>query len=52
MKCLFLFVFTIPYLQAHRATLALEHHKGRVEYEWVEALVGKIVQIPFVPSTC
>lgn len=25
-----------PY--AHRATLALEHHAGRVEYEWVEAL--------------
>eukprot|EP00980_Cylindrotheca_fusiformis_P010530 scaffold2334_cov118-Cylindrotheca_fusiformis.AAC.2 len=23
---------------AHRATLALEHHRGRVEYEWVEAL--------------
>lgn len=23
---------------AHRATLALEHHHGRVEYEWVEAL--------------
>lgn len=23
---------------AHRATLALEHHKGRVEYEWIEAL--------------
>jgi hypothetical protein len=21
---------------AHRATLALEHHKGRVDYEWVE----------------
>jgi len=21
---------------AHRATLALEHHAGRVEYEWVE----------------
>mmetsp|Transcript_23229 Transcript_23229/g.53075 ORF Transcript_23229/g.53075 Transcript_23229/m.53075 type:complete len:289 (-) Transcript_23229:260-1126(-) len=25
-----------PY--AHRCTLALEHHAGRVEYEWVEAL--------------
>jgi len=24
---------------AHRATLALEHHAGRVDYEWVEALV-------------
>ena len=23
---------------AHRATLALEHHKGRIDYEWVEAL--------------
>ncbi|KAG7344203.1 endonuclease/exonuclease/phosphatase [Nitzschia inconspicua] len=23
---------------AHRCTLALEHHAGRVEYEWVEAL--------------
>jgi glutathione S-transferase len=23
---------------AHRATLALEHHVGRVDYEWVEAL--------------
>ena len=23
---------------AHRATLALEHHAGRVDYEWVEAL--------------
>ena len=23
---------------AHRATLAFEHHKGRVDYEWVEAL--------------
>jgi hypothetical protein len=23
---------------AHRATIALEHHAGRVEYEWVEAL--------------
>jgi len=23
---------------AHRATLALEHHSSRVDYEWVEAL--------------
>ena len=23
---------------AHRATIALEHHKSRVSYEWVEAL--------------
>jgi hypothetical protein len=23
---------------AHRATIALEHHKGRVSYEWIEAL--------------
>lgn len=23
-----------PY--AHRATIALEHHAGRVDYEWVE----------------
>jgi hypothetical protein len=23
---------------AHRATIALEHHKNRVSYEWVEAL--------------
>jgi glutathione S-transferase len=23
---------------AHRCTLALEHHQGRVDYEWVEAL--------------
>lgn len=23
---------------AHRATLALEHHRGRVDYEWIEAL--------------
>lgn len=23
---------------AHRATLALEHHKGRVQYDWVESL--------------
>jgi glutathione S-transferase len=23
---------------AHRCTIALEHHKGRVHYEWVEAL--------------
>ena len=21
---------------AHRATLALEHHAGRVDYEWIE----------------
>ena len=25
---------------AHRATLALEHHKGRVDYEWVEVSFG------------
>jgi len=25
-----------PY--AHRATIALEHHAGRIDYEWVEAL--------------
>jgi glutathione S-transferase len=23
---------------AHRCTMALEHHRGRVDYEWVEAL--------------
>jgi hypothetical protein len=23
---------------AHRATIALEHHRDRVDYEWVEAL--------------
>jgi alpha/beta superfamily hydrolase len=23
---------------AHRATLALEHHRDRVQYEWIEAL--------------
>ena len=23
---------------AHRATLALEHHSDRVDYEWIEAL--------------
>ena len=35
-KLRYLSAWFCPY--AHRATLALEHHRGRVEYEWVEAL--------------
>ena len=35
-KFRYLSAWFCPY--AHRATLALEHHQGRVEYEWVEAL--------------
>jgi glutathione S-transferase len=35
-KFRYLSAWFCPY--AHRATLALEHHFGRVEYEWVEAL--------------
>ncbi|KAL3790660.1 hypothetical protein HJC23_009760 [Cyclotella cryptica] len=35
-KLRFLSAWFCPY--AHRATIALEHHAGRVEYEWVEAL--------------
>lgn len=35
-KLRFLSAWFCPY--AHRATLALEHHAGRVDYEWVEAL--------------
>ena len=26
---------------AHRVTLALEHHAGRVEYEWIEVMREK-----------
>eukprot|EP00804_Cyclotella_cryptica_P023459 CCRYP_012113-RA/>CCRYP_012113-RA protein AED:0.04 eAED:0.04 QI:5/0.9/1/1/0.4/0.27/11/4736/114 len=33
-KLRFLSAWFCPY--AHRATIALEHHAGRVEYEWVE----------------
>ena len=33
-KVRFLSAWFCPY--AHRATLALEHHRGRVDYEWVE----------------
>lgn len=36
LKFRFLTAWFCPY--AHRATVALEHHRGRVEYEWVEAL--------------
>ena len=35
-KFRYLSAWFCPY--AHRATLALEHHKDRIEYEWVEAL--------------
>ena len=35
-KFRYLSAWFCPY--AHRATLALEHHQGRVDYEWVEAL--------------
>ena len=35
-KFRYLSAWFCPY--AHRATLALEHHAGRVEWEWVEAL--------------
>jgi glutathione S-transferase len=35
-KLRYLSAWFCPY--AHRATLALEHHAGRVDYEWVEAL--------------
>mmetsp|Transcript_14513 Transcript_14513/g.40012 ORF Transcript_14513/g.40012 Transcript_14513/m.40012 type:complete len:288 (-) Transcript_14513:1254-2117(-) len=35
-KFRYLSAWFCPY--AHRATLALEHHTGRVDYEWVEAL--------------
>ena len=33
-KLRFLSAWFCPY--AHRATIALEHHAGRIEYEWVE----------------
>jgi hypothetical protein len=33
-KLRYLSAWFCPY--AHRATIALEHHAGRVEYEWVE----------------
>ena len=39
-KFRYLSAWFCPY--AHRATLALEHHHGRVDYEWVEALVRRI----------
>ena len=35
-KFRYLSAWFCPY--AHRATLALEHHAGAIEYEWVEAL--------------
>jgi glutathione S-transferase len=35
-KLRYLSAWFCPY--AHRATLALEHHQGRIDYEWVEAL--------------
>lgn len=35
-KLRYLSAWFCPY--AHRATIALEHHAGRVDYEWVEAL--------------
>ncbi|KAL9187860.1 hypothetical protein ACHAXT_006238 [Thalassiosira profunda] len=35
-KFRYLSAWFCPY--AHRATIALEHHAGRIEYEWVEAL--------------
>lgn len=35
-KFRYLSAWFCPY--AHRATIALEHHAGRVDYEWVEAL--------------
>lgn len=35
----YVFLYRFRFEKAHRATLALEHHHGRVEYEWVEALV-------------
>ena len=35
-KLRYLSAWFCPY--AHRATIALEHHAGRVSYEWVEAL--------------
>jgi glutathione S-transferase len=35
-KFRFLSAWFCPY--AHRATLALEHHSDRIDYEWVEAL--------------
>ena len=37
-KLRYLSAWFCPY--AHRATIALEHHAGRVSYEWVEALVS------------
>jgi glutathione S-transferase len=40
-KFRYLSAWFCPY--AHRATLALEHHAGRVDYEWVEALVRRVV---------
>jgi glutathione S-transferase len=36
LKLRYLSAWFCPY--AHRATIALEHHSGRVSYEWVEAL--------------
>jgi len=35
-KFRYLSAWFCPY--AHRATIALEHHAGRIDYEWVEAL--------------
>lgn len=32
---------------AHRATLALEHHAGRVDYEWVEVRTRQAVAESF-----
>ena len=41
-KLRFLSAWFCPY--AHRATLALEHHHGRVDYEWVEVCYGSALE--------
>jgi len=40
-KLRYLSAWFCPY--AHRATIALEHHAGLVDYEWVEALVRMFI---------
>ncbi len=46
-KFRYLSAWFCPY--AHRATIALEHHAGRIDYEWVEVRVQVLVD-RFIPS--
>jgi hypothetical protein len=45
-KLRYLSAWFCPY--AHRATIALEHHAGRVEYEWVEVSLIYLVSVVIV----